>query len=777
MKACESYGAFLITFKTYREEVITNGLTRNRYYWIGITKRKNKWTWDDGTDGSYIKLKGDMFEKLNKSREYAHAVADRVEKTWTEVNSTSLEFAAVCKHTVGQEFKRPCEKGRPPSKDVCYIPTLHQQEKHSYREVDSEECPRFPHLENFYYQKPKAISVDNGQQHYCIYDLKMSLDFEAAEKFCIDEVRGHLIYLESREEFRFLHENFLRSSIDTKANVRLSPIIENLEQYSDIMPLSGLIKNDSGNFFVFTFPGQDPKYTPSQLRTLGLSFCYPNWTSIADRCYRYYPIVKDYESASRACRSMRSTTLGVYTTIEEMKLQKKMENVVLDSLQWIGLDIKNNKFLWHDNSNFNINVSAFNNKKLQHKTDCIGYTRELRDTKCTEKHTFVCSYNNNIRKSTPDDIHRTVCKKYFKRPKRKLENTEKEGKKTISHYSKSLCPINYFEYKKKCFLFKKPASWNEARRNCEIENAMLAVLSKKDYEDFPKDLNGAKLWIGLRKGVNGWQWPDMSKYKKDVPLQDEDYSCAYAEIAKEWTTESCERPMNYLCMFEPEKECRPGFVKFKGSCYTFENHAEQLITAQRTCNAKGSNVVWINSKEEQDFLNVLAKNNTFWIALREDETWLWFGKWTPDFLNWGKFKPDGCCDKFLMNHVINEPNGWRDKDAFSKYKFICKYEMGSKNFPPPLTDNITRKAKGLRPTTIIRRQLEIQNETKDLGKISIFVIIFSILSFIILVYHVCMVIKKTKKDSPDAALPDSETVQDTKAVAEDDPKTLGTKPE
>uniref|UniRef100_A0A096M6U6 C-type lectin domain-containing protein n=1 Tax=Poecilia formosa TaxID=48698 RepID=A0A096M6U6_POEFO len=75
-------------------------------------------------------------------------------------------------------------------------------------------------------------------------------------------------------------------------------------------------------------------------------------------------------------------------------------------------------------------------------------------------------------------------------------------------------------------------------------------------------------------------------------------------------------------------ECEPGWEKHGGNCYYFNTNKSSWTDSRRSCTDLGSDLVKIDSREEQMKLRGLMMNQTekFWIGLtdsKEEGEWFW----------------------------------------------------------------------------------------------------------------------------------------------------------
>ncbi|XP_023932905.1 uncharacterized protein LOC112042508 [Lingula anatina] len=138
--------------------------------------------------------------------------------------------------------------------------------------------------------------------------------------------------------------------------------------------------------------------------------------------------------------------------------------------------------------------------------------------------------------------------------------------------------------------------------------------------------------------------------------------------------------------------CPPGFTPFQTSCYVFELHQTDWVSANKMCrDLHAANLVSIESQAEQNFLKNHIKRNKlkpeipykhwgFWTSgtdLDKEGVWIWHGTKRPvTFSAWGGNQPDnnycrlpeGC-----MHMVGSYDFKWNDLPCFINLNsFICE---------------------------------------------------------------------------------------------------------
>ncbi|XP_054911280.1 CD209 antigen-like protein E [Poeciliopsis prolifica] len=78
-------------------------------------------------------------------------------------------------------------------------------------------------------------------------------------------------------------------------------------------------------------------------------------------------------------------------------------------------------------------------------------------------------------------------------------------------------------------------------------------------------------------------------------------------------------------------KCEAAWERYRGSCYYFSSTKSSWNESRQSCDDLGSDLVKIDSREEQMFLeirlrDIIENNETFWIGLSDSKTegsWLW----------------------------------------------------------------------------------------------------------------------------------------------------------
>ncbi|KAK2830900.1 hypothetical protein Q5P01_018831 [Channa striata] len=101
------------------------------------------------------------------------------------------------------------------------------------------------------------------------------------------------------------------------------------------------------------------------------------------------------------------------------------------------------------------------------------------------------------------------------------------------------------------------------------------------------------------------------------------------------------------------KECRNGWTRFGCSCYFKSSEKKKWSESRSNCQERGSDLVMINSKEEQEFLADLNKNEESWIGLRTTEN-----KQTSTGFQWEWVDESPLTEPFWATAELGNPTGW-----------------------------------------------------------------------------------------------------------------------
>ncbi|KAJ8041520.1 Macrophage mannose receptor 1 [Holothuria leucospilota] len=259
---------------------------------------------------------------------------------------------------------------------------------------------------------------------------------------------------------------------------------------------------------------------------------------------------------------------------------------------------------------------------------------------------------------------------------------ECEGADCPSGYNKML---NYSYYK---FVDTDPGvTMSEARSECEGNSSHLVFIETKEENDFlVKEAGGnTQYWIGIHERPNlFWDNGNQVAFANIDPDNDATFNDAtgcYVMSSNDgnyWIDIQCSARYGYICECEGA-DCPSEYnKKLDDSCYKVVDSppGATLSEARSACKGNSSHLVFIETKEENDFLVREAGSNTqYWIGIHQRPNLFWdngnqvtFANIDPG--NWDTFDDDTGC--YVMTGTGERY--WIDTYCTGQYGFICEYE-------------------------------------------------------------------------------------------------------
>ncbi|XP_049328648.1 CD209 antigen-like [Astyanax mexicanus] len=120
-----------------------------------------------------------------------------------------------------------------------------------------------------------------------------------------------------------------------------------------------------------------------------------------------------------------------------------------------------------------------------------------------------------------------------------------------------------------------------------------------------------------------------------------------------------------------------GWVYFNSSLYYVSNEKKNWTESRDDCRERGSDLVIINSREEQVFINTLIKDQKVWIGLSDGETegvWKWVDGSELITGFWKTGQPDNYEDEDcgLYGYGSDPVKNWADYPCNNQYFWICE---------------------------------------------------------------------------------------------------------
>ncbi|XP_032436979.1 CD209 antigen-like protein E isoform X3 [Xiphophorus hellerii] len=135
-------------------------------------------------------------------------------------------------------------------------------------------------------------------------------------------------------------------------------------------------------------------------------------------------------------------------------------------------------------------------------------------------------------------------------------------------------------------------------------------------------------------------------------------------------------------------KCEAGWEKHGGNCYYFNINKSSWNDSRRFCQHHGSDLVKIDSREEQMFLQSKLKKDrdSFWIGLTDSQTegkWFWVdgSPLDPSLSFWHNIEPNNSagknpagedCGRMEKRENNKDLNNWDDYSCDVQIKSVCE---------------------------------------------------------------------------------------------------------
>ncbi|XP_005465649.1 CD209 antigen [Oreochromis niloticus] len=122
------------------------------------------------------------------------------------------------------------------------------------------------------------------------------------------------------------------------------------------------------------------------------------------------------------------------------------------------------------------------------------------------------------------------------------------------------------------------------------------------------------------------------------------------------------------------QDCRGNWVAFSDSLYQVSSEQKSWEESRQDCLQKGSNLMIINSREEQNFVNQFKKY--LWIGLTDsltEGTWKWVDGTRMTTSYWNSGEPNGGrTENCGQIKAYDSQNSWNDETCSNKHFWICE---------------------------------------------------------------------------------------------------------
>ncbi|XP_029605261.1 C-type lectin domain family 4 member E-like [Salmo trutta] len=129
--------------------------------------------------------------------------------------------------------------------------------------------------------------------------------------------------------------------------------------------------------------------------------------------------------------------------------------------------------------------------------------------------------------------------------------------------------------------------------------------------------------------------------------------------------------------------CPDGWRRLRCSCYYFSNNSKTWSESRQDCRERGADLLIINSREEQHFLNTLGERMHYWIGLTDSEKegiWKWVDGTKPTTTQfWREGEPnnaqggENCAVFNSFSDNLGIIQSWNDQPCSLLIHWVCKY--------------------------------------------------------------------------------------------------------
>ncbi|XP_073730767.1 uncharacterized protein [Misgurnus anguillicaudatus] len=119
-----------------------------------------------------------------------------------------------------------------------------------------------------------------------------------------------------------------------------------------------------------------------------------------------------------------------------------------------------------------------------------------------------------------------------------------------------------------------------------------------------------------------------------------------------------------------------GWIYYQSSLYYISSEKKSRSESRKYCKDRGADLIIINTKEEQDFIQKNYGNDKPWIGLTDSDkegTWKWVDGSTLTSSFWRSGEPNSFGGD--EDCVVFESTGWGDYPCFHNYKWICERKI------------------------------------------------------------------------------------------------------
>lgn len=213
-------------------------------------------------------------------------------------------------------------------------------------------------------------------------------------------------------------------------------------------------------------------------------------------------------------------------------------------------------------------------------------------------------------------------------------------------------------------------SYEEAKSYCRERNTDLATIhNKTDMNSLITLVSSSspRAWIGLEIGsVRKWHWSrpnqktEFLNWKAGEPKDKDEDSCAAMDPDGKWFEDDCATRRSFVCQDGSG-----------GSSPIFFAETKSWRDAQSHCRGLSSDLVSIQSAEENRAVRIVSASQNVWIGLFKDP-WKWSDGSNSSFRFWRPNQPNYMEGQDCVAAVFRAEGKWNDLRCSGRRNFICR---------------------------------------------------------------------------------------------------------
>ncbi|KAL7841378.1 hypothetical protein SRHO_G00250690 [Serrasalmus rhombeus] len=184
------------------------------------------------------------------------------------------------------------------------------------------------------------------------------------------------------------------------------------------------------------------------------------------------------------------------------------------------------------------------------------------------------------------------------------------------------------------------------------------------------------LWIKLNKLTT--EWDNLQTSYTNLTIARDQLESSYKSLTVE--KDGLQQKLSYLGINEADLR---GWIYFSSSVYYISTEKKSWSESRQDCRARGADLLIINSREEQDFTEMLRRGQIAWIGLSDQDTervWKWVDGSALTTRFWGSGEPNsraGDEDCVVTGHTSDPSQNWADYPCNAHFVWICEKRIFS----------------------------------------------------------------------------------------------------